>query len=128
MILYRQIRLPGVLFACGFAAVLAACSTSTGNIIADTVPSSVGVPADAPARPEAPLTYPAVHDMPPPRSAATLSAEEQEKLEHDLAAVKTRQEGVAGVTPAAKRKPTPASMPPAPPRIIPANTSNNSIY
>src|SRR5712691_3984871 len=123
MIVRLQILLSGVLFACGLAAVLAACSTSTGNMIADTVPSSVGVPADAPARPEAPLAYPAVHDMPPPRSAPMLSAEEQEKLEHDLAAVRTRQEAVAGVTPAAKRKPAPALMPAAPPRIIPANNS-----
>jgi hypothetical protein len=126
MMLGRQIR--GVLFACTVSAVLAGCgSTEFNNRIVDSMPASIAIPTDAPARPEAAPAYPAVHDMPAPRGVATLSAEEQEKLEHDLVALRGRQEAASGVTPAAKRKPAPVATP-APPRIIPTNNSTNSIY
>src|SRR6266849_5839434 len=102
MIVSWQIRLQGVLLACGLSAVLAGCgSSSLNNKIVDNMPSAVGLPDDAPARPEASPAYPAVHDMPPPRATATLSAEEQEKLEHDLASLRTRQAATTGVTPVA---------------------------
>lgn len=126
MIVSSQIRSLGVLLACGFAAALAACSTSSVNTIVDNMPSAVGLPADTPERPATPPAYPAVHDMPPPRANATLSAEEQEKLEHDLVAVRARQDAVTGVTSAtAKKRPAPAATAP---RIIPANNSSNTIY
>ena len=90
----------------------------------DALPRQVALPADAPERPEAPPAFPAVHDMPPPRSSVALSPEEQIKLEDDLVALRTRQEAATGTAPAAKKRPPPAA---AAPRVIPA-TSSNTIY
>jgi len=59
----------------------------------DRLPADFGLPAGAPARPEKPLEYPAVHDMPPARSSAPMSEEEQVKAEKELTALRDRQEG-----------------------------------
>jgi hypothetical protein len=129
MDLKRQNQLQGVLLACGLAAALAGCSSSSLNSVIDTMPREVGLPADAPERAVEPPAYPAVHDMPPSRATATLSAEEQIKLEDELLEVRARREIAAAATPSAvKRRPPPAppQMPPAP-RIIPA-ASINTIY
>src|SRR5262245_10880951 len=68
-------------------ALLAGC----GSIIGDTMPAAVGgLPADAPARPTTPAVYPAVNDMPPPRSEAVLTSEQQRQLEDDLIAARNR--------------------------------------
>jgi len=74
----------------GFLAALAACSSSQ---IVDDLPATVGLPADAPARPATPYQHPAVHDMPPPRSSEPMSAEDQLKLEKELSTARDRQEG-----------------------------------
>jgi hypothetical protein len=125
MILKRQLRWQSALFACGLAAALAGCSSSSLSSFIGAMPREVGLPADAPERAAEPSAYPAVHDMPPPRSNTTLSAEEQIKLEDELVAVRTRQEiATAPALSAAKRKPPPA--PPAP-RVMPA-ASSNTIY
>jgi hypothetical protein len=71
-------------------AVLTGCSASQ---IADEMPPAVALPADAPARPATPYVYPAVHDMPPPRSTEPMSAEDQLKMEKELAAARDRQAG-----------------------------------
>jgi hypothetical protein len=71
---------------------LAACSSTSH--LGDTLPTSMGgLPSGAPARSETPGAYPAVHDMPPPRSTAILTEEEQKKLEDDLAAARKRASG-----------------------------------
>jgi hypothetical protein len=64
--------------------MLAGCST--GSTLADSLPQGAGgLPADAPARPvAATYEYPAVHDMPPERSAEPLTDAEQLKLERSL--------------------------------------------
>jgi hypothetical protein len=69
----------------------------------------MGVPAGAPARPETPYQYPAVHDMPPDRSSVPMSEEEQVKLEKELSSVRDRQEGRAG----SDKKAVPAAKKPA---------------
>jgi hypothetical protein len=67
--------------------LLAGCSSTI-----EKLPAAVGgLPADAPERTETPVAYPAVHDMPPPRSNAVLSADEQKKAAADLAAARDRQ-------------------------------------
>lgn len=117
----RQIR--GTVAACSAALLLFGCSSSATNNLIDSVPNSIGgLPTNAPERSAEPIAYPAVHDMPPPRTNTTLSAEEQVQLEKDLTAVRNRQEVVTGVAPA-KRAP-----PPPPPRITPAASSSTSIY
>jgi hypothetical protein len=81
-------------------------------------PSLGGLPADAPPRPDQPYQYPAVHDMPPPRSVKTLNDEELLKLEKDLNAARERQEKAAGAeaAPAAAAKAQAKSKPAAQPK------------
>jgi len=107
------------------SAALAGCSSSGLDNLNNTLPSAVALPAAAPERPVDAPAFPAVHDMPPPRPNVTLTAEEQVKLEDDLAALKTRQDIAAGTTPAAVKKRAPPL--PAAPRVIPA-ASSNTIY
>jgi hypothetical protein len=122
MILKRQLRVQGALLACGLAAALAGCSSSSLKSFIDIMPREVGLPTDTPERPAEPPAYPAVHDMPPARTTTTLSAEEQIRLEDELVAVRTRQEiATAPAQSAAKRR-----LPPVP-RVIPA-ASSNTIY
>ena len=112
------------LLACGMTAVLAGCSSSQLTTLNDALPSAVALPAGAPERPLEAPAFPAVHDMPPPRSNVTLSPEEQVRLEDDLAALKIRQEIVTGTPPVTTKKRPPV---PAAPRVIPA-ASTNTIY
>ena len=77
-----------ILAALGLAVALAGCAP--GPVI-DRLPGDVGLPAGTPLRPESSYQYPAVHDMPPARSATPMSEEEQVKLEKDLAAIRDRQ-------------------------------------
>jgi hypothetical protein len=90
----------------GLAALLGGCSASS---VIDKLPSEIGLPAGAPARPEAPYEYPAVHDMPPARASVTMTEEEQVKLEKELATIRDNQEGRPQqgkkTTPAAKKPP-----------------------
>jgi hypothetical protein len=82
-----RVAAAGVL-ACG-AAMLAACST--GGAIGDHMPAAIGgLPEAAPQRPATPAAYPAVHEMPPPRSSTVLTDAEQKKLEDDLVAARNR--------------------------------------
>jgi hypothetical protein len=76
------------------------CATS----IADA--PLVGLPADAPARPKEPGTYPAVHDLPADRAQSAMDPTEQTKVEKELIAARDRQATVAAGT-------TPAATPPA---------------
>jgi hypothetical protein len=86
--------------------VLAACSASESfEGIENLPPTMGGLPADAPTRPKTPYQYPAVHDMPAPRSEKTLNDEQLLKLEKDLTAARDRQEKAAGATPEPSGKP-----------------------
>ncbi|HEX5509271.1 MAG TPA: hypothetical protein VFX37_12275 [Pseudolabrys sp.] len=93
------------------AALLGALGGCTAAAIEDKLPSSVGLPADAPARPATPYEYPAVHDMPPPRSDTPLTEDEQIRLQKELTTLRNKQEGLNAEAlkskPAAKRKKKP---------------------
>ena len=80
-------RLAGVVAVAGGAMLLAGCSST----ISELPTQFGGLPANTPARPDTPPVYPAVHDMPPPRSAAVLTDEERKKVEADLAALRAEQ-------------------------------------
>jgi hypothetical protein len=81
------------LMVCTLIPALAGCATSQ---IGDSLPASMGgLPQGAPQRPLQPADYPAVHDMPPPRTNTTLSEEEVKRAEQDLNAVRARQEPAA---------------------------------
>lgn len=81
--------------ALGLAGILAGCAP--GPII-DRLPGELGLPAGAPARPETPYEYPAVHEMPPDRASSPLTEEERVRLEKELINVRDRQEGRPAAT------------------------------
>jgi len=80
--------------ACAFAAaalltsavMLGGCSSTI-----DHIPTAIGgLPEGVPARPAEPPPYPAVHDMPPPRSSTPLTEAEKKLLKDDLIANRNR--------------------------------------
>jgi len=66
--------------------------------------SMIGLPANAPARPEAPPAFPAVHDMPAPRPNPMLTGLEQQKMEDDLVQARQQLDGTATQKTAEKTK------------------------
>jgi len=58
------------------------------------------MPANTPQPSAAPVAYPAVHDMPPPRQNAVLTDAEQKQAEAELAALRARQAKQVATTPA----------------------------
>lgn len=71
------------------AAILSLAAGGCASTVAN-VPV-VGLPANTPARPDTPGEFLPVHDLPPPRQDAVLDAQQQEKVEKDLAAARDRQ-------------------------------------
>jgi hypothetical protein len=67
---------------------LAGCGTAG---LSNLPPSLGGMPADTPPPPATPAAYPAVHDMPPPRSTAVLTADQLREVEAELATARDRQ-------------------------------------
>ncbi len=80
-----------VLAALSLAVTLAGCGT-----VVDAIPQAVGgEPAATPARPATAYSYPAVHDMPPPRADAPMSDEQQAQMEKELIGAREKQEAAA---------------------------------
>jgi hypothetical protein len=92
----------------GLVVATAVASCSPGPLI-DKLPADMGLPAGAPARPDTPYQYPAVHDMPPDRASVPMSEEEQVRMEKELTNVRDRQEG----RPVPNKKTIPAAKKPA---------------
>jgi hypothetical protein len=95
------VLVPVLAAALGFG--LSGCA-SISQKFAETASQApeIGLSANAPARPAQQMAYPAVHDVPPPRTAVVLTDIEQHKLETDLVSARNQQQAVAGVTPAKK--------------------------
>jgi hypothetical protein len=71
---------------------LTACAGVTSGI--SSLPKEIGgLPDNTPARPASQMAYPAVHDMPPPRTSAVLTPEQVKDAEAELTAVRDRQPG-----------------------------------
>ena len=70
----------------------------------------IGVPANAPARPESTGTYLPVHDIPPPRQEEMLSLADQTRIEKELSEARTKGKATAASDAAAIA----ASAPPPP--------------
>jgi hypothetical protein len=111
---------------------LAGCTAGPlSDRVSDKMPESLGgLPAGAPARPATPYQYPAVHDMPAPRAAPTLTEEERSKLEKELQTVRDRQLAQEGQGPAKKagKKAAPETKKPAdsPIYVPPASDTKTS--
>jgi hypothetical protein len=86
---FDRFTLAGLVLALGLTAALSGCAP--GAII-DKLPGDLGLPAGAPERPTQPYVYPAVHDMPPPRPAPTMTEEQQVTLEKELKTARDKQE------------------------------------
>jgi hypothetical protein len=70
------------------AAGLAGCASTVSEL-----PSQLGgLPAGTPERPAQTNSYPAVHDMPPPRKNTVLTEAERKQAETELLALRARQE------------------------------------
>jgi hypothetical protein len=122
-LLARAPRLLRLIVPIMAAAGLSACASISEKIAstASEMPA-IGLPAGAPERPADPPAYPAVHDMPPPRTDVVLTGIEQQKLEDDLVAARNRQQGIAGTAPAGQKKADSTKS-----RVIPAS-SGGTIY
>ncbi len=82
-----------LLAAFAVAASLTGCSAGPLADKLEQMPQSLGgLPPDTPRAPAMPYQYPAVHDMPPPRSDEPMTEEKQMQLEKELNAVRDRQE------------------------------------
>jgi hypothetical protein len=88
--------------------------------------------AEAPERPAEVLAYPAVHDMPPPRTTATLDGQEQRQLEQDLVVARDTQKTYTTPAPepppakpavAVRKKPAVHRTPAPIPNVVPASSS-----
>jgi hypothetical protein len=103
-------RRVGLILSVGIGVLLSACSSAP---LIDSLPSAIGEPAGAPKRAAVAPEFPAVHDTPSPRSAATLSTEEQKKAESELVAARESQKtGTIPPPPAAATPVKPAAQPP----------------
>ena len=87
-----------LLAAFAVAASLTGCSAGPLSQQLEQMPQSLGgLPPDAPQQPPSnAYAYPAVHDMPPPRSTEPMSDEQQYQMEKDLARVRDRLEAAQG--------------------------------
>jgi hypothetical protein len=66
---------------------LGACTSTLSEL-----PAAVGgLPAGTPERAATPVAYPAVHDMPPPRTNTVLTEQEQKKAAAEIAAARDQQ-------------------------------------
>ncbi len=102
-------KLPALAAALSLGLGLGLCLSGCASIsqqIAETASQApeIGLSPNAPARPAQQMAYPAVHDVPPPRTAAVLTDIEQQKLETDLVSARNQQQAMAGVTPADRKK------------------------
>jgi hypothetical protein len=98
-----------LILSVGMGILLSACSSAP---LIDSLPSAIGEPAAAPKRAAVAPEFPAVHDTPSPRAAATLSTEEQKKAESELVAARESQKtGTIPPPPVAAAPPKPAAQP-----------------
>lgn len=85
---FRPLRCAGR-FGGALLLVLAvgACTSTLSEL-----PAAIGgLPAGTPERSATPIAYPAVHDMPPPRTSTVLTDDERKKAEAELAAARDQQ-------------------------------------
>ncbi len=85
----RQINplVVGTLLALAGAGALASCASMGGDI-----PASIGgLPQGVPERSSTPVAFPAVHDMPPPRTGKMLTEDEKKRAEAELAVMRAEQ-------------------------------------
>ena len=74
------------------AGLLGGCANVGAGNIGESLPQAWGgISPDAPKRPAVEAPYPAVHDVPADRPERPLDADQQLRLQKDLAATRSRQ-------------------------------------
>jgi hypothetical protein len=95
-----KLRISTGLMLAVFGLALAGCSPLPAL---EQLPESIGgLSPEAPARPDTPYPYPAVHDLPPSRATKTMSDAELLNAENALRAARSRQEKLQGAAEAGK--------------------------
>jgi hypothetical protein len=85
-----QVVAAGLIIVCAaVSATLGGCSIPVADL------PGIGLPANAPARSDNPPAYLPVHDVPPPRDEAVLTADEQKKIRADLLNARDKQNAEA---------------------------------
>ena len=81
-------------FAIALAAILlGGCANVGAGNIGESLPQAWGgISPDAPKSPAVEAPYPAVHDVPADRPERPLDADQQLRLQKDLAAIRSRQQ------------------------------------
>lgn len=85
---FRSLRCAGRL---GGVLLLVLTFGGCTSTLADLPTAVGGLPAGTPERSATPVAYPAVHDMPPPRTNTILTEDEQKKAAAELAAARDQQ-------------------------------------
>ena len=82
-----QVVAAGLIIVCAVtvSVTLGGCSIPVADL------PGIGLPASAPARAENQPAYLSVHDVPPPRDEAVLTADEQKKIQTDLLKARDKQ-------------------------------------
>jgi hypothetical protein len=93
------------------ALALGGCAATVADI------PMVGVPANAPARPEAAGAYLPIHDLPPPRQEEMMSVADQTRIANELTEARAKGKATAASDAAAIAAATP---PPAQTKLPPA--------
>jgi hypothetical protein len=74
------------------ALVLALPAFASCSTVLSQLPESMGgEPAGTPERQVTPAVYPAVHDMPPPRTDAVLTEKQRQEATSELDAIRAKQ-------------------------------------
>src|SRR5881227_442369 len=95
-LLVGPLRAVAVVVAVAGVPALSGCASQS---IVDNLPASMGgLPESVPKRSEEPVVYPAVHDLPPARSASPLTEQEKKRLREELAAERERVAKKGGVS------------------------------
>lgn len=84
----QRSRRSGLLIVITLAApLLGSCASTVARLPA----SMGGEPEGIPERTATPVAYPAVHDMPPPRTDAVLTEQQRQDATKELDAIRARQ-------------------------------------
>jgi hypothetical protein len=86
--------MPASLLALASALLLSSCANMSdmGNKLGNEMPTAIGgMPQSAPERAQTPPEFPAVHDIPPPRTTKVMTEEEKKRAEAELALMREQQ-------------------------------------
>ena len=124
---------------CAMAAVgLGGCASMSEKLVEPmSHMPGIGMRAEVPERPAEAKPYPAVHEMPPPRTTVLMDGAEQQRMERELVTARDTQKTYTTAQPeapppppvaaASRKKPAPQRTQAPIPNVVPASSSR-TIY